>query len=152
VGGHKKYHLEGDALKHTLLVASEAAKRFGSGSLMHLVAILHDVGKIRHHVELPDGSFQYPHHSDGGADELGIFISEDLPEFQEIRWYVYHHIQPLFFPHDMSREEAKGIVEAPNDEWFDNLVGLVICDLNGSHAIDGPQSEKLAYLESLIQK
>ena len=151
VGGHAVYHLEGDALVHTLLVAKAAAERYGSGSFMELVAMLHDIGKIRHHQILPDGSFQYPHHADGGAEELKNFIPTDFEEFRHIQWLILNHIKPLFFPHTLSREEAKVKLSPPHEEWFDELMGLVICDLKGSQPLK-PQTDKITFLERLLRE
>ena len=64
VGGHTVYHLEGNALIHTLLVTEYAVWRWGKYTLMHLVALLHDVGKIKHHVKNGENDYSYPHHSD----------------------------------------------------------------------------------------
>ena len=154
VGGHTTYHLEGDALAHTLLVAEFAKQRWGKFSKMHLVALLHDVGKITHHVKNGENDFSYPHHADGGANELGNFIPEDIPEFNEVRWYVYNHIRPMFWDESITREEAKAKLRGRfNDQMFDNLIGLVICDLKGSMCIpevQQNQDKKIKFLESLI--
>ena len=154
VGGHTTYHLEGDALTHTLLVAEFAKQRWGKYSLMHCVALLHDIGKITHHVKHGEGDFTYPHHSDGGAEELGNFISEDLPEFEEIKWYVYNHIKPMFWAYNLTRDQAKAELHGNfDDQMFNNLIGLVICDLKGSMCIpevQQDQDKKIKFLESLI--
>ena len=73
IGGHKQFHLEGDAFYHTMLVVKAAERKFGKGHFMVLVALLHDIGKIYTSVCNGENDWSYPHHSDGGAKRLGNF-------------------------------------------------------------------------------
>ena len=159
VGGQKRYHQEPDALVHSALVAAEAVKIWGPNTLMVLVAWLHDLGKITAHVQKPNGDFSYPDHARVGGELLKEFISEELPQFTVIQWYIINHIRPLHWAGcDYSREEAMeslsnhSNLQVTND-MFDNLVRLSICDVLGAIPEDKDQQERtVKYLESLLKR
>ena len=153
IGGHKVYHLEGNALQHTQLVVSAAERRFGKGHFMVLVALLHDIGKIYTSVCNGPDDWSYPHHSDGGAKRLSNFISEDMPEFKAIQWYIFNHIRPLFWMgKDMNTEIELILKSVPEDgksycniSW---LRDLALCDLEGSKSVK-PQTQLIEFLQDL---
>ena len=159
VGGQTRYHQEGNALIHTIMVMIQAAIMWGADNLMVLVALMHDVGKITAHVRKPNGDFSYPNHAKVGAEMLGSFIDEALPEFPLIKWYVANHIRPLHWGGcGYDRNEAMEQVAnhsdiTVSDEMFDNLVKLAICDVLGSIPEDkGDQRRSVEYLESLLKR
>lgn len=153
IGGHKIYHLEGDAFHHTMLVVESAEKRFGKGHFMVLVALLHDIGKIYTSIRNGENDWSYPHHSDGGAMRLANFIPESTPEFYAIQWYIYNHIKPLFWRGKDMKTETKNILSRMPSKgkhlckmtW---LRDLALCDISGSHSVE-PQTELVNFLENL---
>lgn len=154
IGGHKKYHLEGDAFYHTMLVVDAAEKKFGKGHFMVLVALLHDIGKIYTSVCNGENDWSYPHHSDGGAMRLGNFLPESMPEFYAIQWYIYNHIRTLFWidSSDLVAEFKKILSKAPKRcrhlcrlAW---LRDLGLCDLEGSYSVE-PQTRLRNFLANL---
>ena len=151
IGGHKVYHLEGNAYKHTMMVAKEAGEMFGRFSFMHYIAFLHDIGKIYTSVCNGPDDWSYPHHSDGGALRLNRFIPFENENYITIQWYIFNHIKPLFFKG--TRQECMESIRgyAPfNDYMFNNLIKLVICDIKGSVSVN-PQTAKINYLNSLLK-
>ena len=153
IGGHKVYHLEGNALFHTMLVKQAAERKFGKGHFMVLVAVLHDIGKIYTSVCNGENDWSYPHHSDGGAMRLNKFIPETTPEFYAIQWYIYNHIRPLFWMgKDMKAETDLILSRLPAKgkhlcklSW---LRDLALCDIEGSHSVQ-PQTELKDFLTNL---
>jgi hypothetical protein len=153
IGGHKVYHLEGDAFHHTMLVMEEAEKKFGKGHFMVLVALLHDIGKIYTSVCNGENDWSYPHHSDGGAARLSNFIPESMPEYYAIQWYIYNHIKPLFWMGKDMNVETKNILsrvpqkgrELCKMTW---LRDLALCDIAGSHSVE-PQTALTNFLKEL---
>lgn len=151
IGGHKQYHLEGDAFTHTLLVWDAARERFHGEkicNLMEKVALLHDIGKI--YTAQPDAEFGnvYPNHSPKGAEVLENFYSTMNKDFSTIRWYVRNHIKPLFWK---EWKDATKIFPATNDTYLYNLGKLGLCDLEGSKPLnmrDWQQNHKL--LEKIV--
>lgn len=158
IGGHKEYHLEGNALVHTDLVVSEAEHKFGKGHFMVLVALLHDIGKIytsiNNEPENPNSmNWSYPHHSDGGAKRLNEFIPETMKEFKSIQWYIFNHIQPLFWiGKDINVEAEKIMSHVPNNDFnhckMSWLRDLAVCDIKGSYSVKS-QDQLINYLETI---
>lgn len=145
IGGHKKYHLEGNALKHSYMVFSEAQKMFPEDYTMQPTALLHDVGKIYSSIQNGEDDWVYPNHAAIGAAKLHCFIPKDLPEFEQIQWYIANHIKPLFWKED--KQDYSPLVEGCS---IRNLVKLVICDLQGSISAE-PQTALLKYLMKQIR-
>lgn len=149
IGGHKVYHLEGNALVHSQMVYEEACRLFDGDPLMTRVAALHDIGKIYTAIKRGENDWVYPDHALCGSFRgvLCKFISEDDPDFETIQWYIANHIKPLFW-------KEKGIDErilyrAPSEKCtIRNLAGLALCDVRGSISVE-PQVELENYLENI---
>lgn len=154
IGGHSTYHLEGNALKHTIMVYEEACKMYPDNEVMQKAALLHDIGKIYTSIEVAPGDWVYPDHSTCGSFKgiLCKFIDLKDPHFVDYQWLIRNHIRPLYW-------NKKGI--ATDNEVYgeldksictlNNLRNLAICDLKGSKAKDPKASEELiAYLNNLI--
>lgn len=157
IGGHKVYHLEGDAWTHTMLVIDEAKRMFPDEPLMWRVAALHDVGKIYTSIEQGPGDWVYPDHAMCGSFKgvLAKFISLDDEDFERIQWYIKNHIKPLFWPKELTRARtnrvrlsAMKIDYVPEGCSIRNLARLAVCDIRGSKSVED-QSEKIAFLLSL---
>lgn len=159
IGGHRKYHLEGDALVHTLNVIAEAKTLFKEDSLMVKVAALHDIGKIYTSIRHGEGDWEYPDHARCGSFRgvLCKFIPESDPDFRTVQWFIRNHIKPLFWL-DMygvaRREEMDSLLKQPEALadpercTIKNLAGLALCDIRGSVSAV-PQTELEEYLENL---
>lgn len=142
IGGHKLYHLEGDQLTHTKMVW-EYAKKCNYPWWLQNVCILHDIGKIFTSVCNGPDDWSYPHHSDGGARNLHLFIDEDSLWFEVYKWYIENHIKPLFWK---SLEDSKNLTPPPAgmEQYCTiyNLLRLVKADLEGSISADGNTETK----------
>ena len=147
IGGHKVYHLEGDALTHTMMVAQNGARMFGENSLMHLVCLLHDIGKIYTSVCNGPDDWSYPNHARGGAENLARFLPEDHPDFFKIRWYIANHIKPLFWRDNDAARKCFALC-VPDGCSVENLAKLAICDVEGSVSVE-PQTELIAFLRQI---
>lgn len=143
IGGHKVYHLEGNAYEHSLLVYEASKKRFPADPLMQKVALLHDIGKLYTGICHGPDDWEYPNHSVEGskAEVLGKFIPKTDPDFQKIQWYIRYHIKPLFWN---SPADAKKLVNLgmPDGCSVKNLAGLVLCDLEGSYCVQDPKIQE----------
>lgn len=144
IGGHKKYHLEGNALTHSIMVYDAMHKMFPGNSTMQLVALLHDVGKIYTSIQLSEDDWEYPDHSTCGAFRgiLCKFIAQDRLKFKEIQWLIRNHIKPLFW-------KQKGINADPTTGLdgkicnLSNLRWLAVADLKGSITANPQENEEL---------
>ena len=148
VGGHKVYHLEGDAQTHTMLVMLEAIKLFGIDSLMVLVALLHDVGKIYSSVCNGPGDWSYPNHARAGAENLDKFLPPSHPQFLVVQWYIANHIKPLFWRGKDLRSAIQAM-NVPTGASIVDLAKLAICDVLGSKSVE-PQNELLSFLWEFV--
>ena len=148
IGGHKVYHLEGDAYTHTMLVMLQAIKLFGIDSPMVLVAELHDIGKIYSSVCNGPGDWKYPNHAKIGAENLDKFLPTSYPEFFSVQWYIANHIKPLFW----RGKDLKIVIssmQVPEGCSIVALAELAICDILGSKSVE-PQDELLNFLQDFV--
>lgn len=153
IGGGRKYHREGNALTHTFLVFLEAMRMWPTEPKMWVVALLHDIGKLKAYYVKENGDWSYPQHAAAGVSMLSIFYPMDLDHYDEVRWYIGNHIKPLTWRNETyDRQTAKESLRGPvTDEMFDNLVRLAICDLRGSITADErDKEENIKYLQSLL--
>lgn len=148
IGGHKVYHLEGSAYEHTMMVADYSAHLFGVNSFMHLVALLHDIGKIYSSVCHGPDDWSYPNHAKAGAENLAKFIPQSHPDFSKIRWYIANHIKPLFW-RGKDLHTAIETLNVPDGCSVIDLAQLAICDIEGSYSIE-PQTELLEFLQDFV--
>lgn len=153
IGGHKVYHLEGNALEHTTLVVDAAYDYFNGDPFMVKVAALHDIGKIYTSIKHGENDWEYPDHALCGSMRgiLCKFIPETDPDFKDIQWYIKNHIKPLFWRgKDMAVEATKVLRDAPSARCtIKGLAGLAMCDIRGSLSLE-PQTELLAFLQTLV--
>ena len=148
IGGHKVYHLEGDAYTHTMLVMLQAIKLFGIDSIMVLVAALHDIGKIYTSICHGPGDWSYPNHAKAGAENLDKFLPVSHPEFFKVQWYIANHIKPLFWI-GKDLEEVIPSMNVPEGCSIVALAELAICDILGSLSTE-PQVELLTFLQDFV--
>jgi hypothetical protein len=157
VKGCKPFHLEGNALVHTLMVFREMYKLTKDMTMLD-AAFLHDIGKVytgRPRKDDPS-SWEYPNHSGKGAEVVDKFV--DYPEcisFQIniLQWIIGNHIRPLFWM-------KKGTIEVSPIPTFDiayynqlaserctvpKLALLALCDIRGSVSSE-PQKELERFL------
>ena len=153
IGGHKVYHLEGDALKHSLMVVEEAKKMFPNDYKMWLVALLHDIGKIYTSVCNGPDDWSYPNHAKAGAEHLAEFIPENHPDYKAIEWYIANHIKPLFWrgKKDKTLRREIFLLNCPEGCSIVKLAKLAICDIQGSRA-SVSQDELLAFLYKFVEE
>lgn len=157
VKGCKPFHLEGNALVHTLMVFQEMCK-LTKDSTMHAAAFLHDIGKVstgRPRKDDPN-SWEYPNHSGIGAEIVDKYIDyPDSLSFQTniLQWIIGNHIKPLFWM-------KKGRIDVSPVPTFDipyynqlvserctvsKLALLALCDIRGSISSE-PQKELERFL------
>lgn len=159
IGGHKVYHLEGNAYEHSLAVMENMFQLYlepgyiSNADFMMNVAILHDIGKIYTSICHGENDWEYPDHAQCGSFRgiLCKFIPEDDPDFKSYQWFIRNHIKPLFWKgKDLNAEFAKVMRDAPSDKCtIKNLVALAICDVLGSKSAV-PQDELIAFLTEII--
>lgn len=146
IGGHSKFHLEGDALTHSLLVWEAAKDIFWNNRVMQKAALLHDIGKIYTSIEIAPGDWIYPDHSVAGSLKgiLAKFVALDDLYFGDFQWLIRNHIRPLFWREKgVETEEVWGAKTHPEVCTLDNLRKLAICDLMGSKPLDPEASDQL---------
>jgi hypothetical protein len=158
IGGHKLYHLEGNALEHSLLVYYAACEMFRGNVFsiewhMQRVALLHDIGKIYTSIERAEGDWEYPDHSVCGSFKgiLCKFIDINDPHFIDYQWLIRNHIKPLFWRKNGTNLDTNPWEKDKLDPKLaniDNLRKLAICDLMGSKPVDGKAHlELIEYLK-----
>lgn len=156
IGGHIKYHLEGSALKHSLLVWNVSLDEFPDNWVMQRAALLHDIGKIYTSIKINENSWEYPDHSICGSFKgiLCKFIDVHDEHFVDYQWLIRNHIKPLFWgdkkgtPVDTNSFDKDRI--DTNICNLHNLATLAICDLKGSIAANPENSIKLInYLRTI---
>lgn len=163
IGGHKRYHLEGNALEHTKMVVKEAEKKFGADHFMCMVALLHDIGKIYTSFCHGQDDWTYPNHSTIGAEDeyLSRFVDRKNPMYGVYKWYILNHIKPLFWMNAVNEgkelkpilEEILATVPITNKRFctLENLRDLALCDIRGSISkVD--QTNLIEYLKSIPLK
>lgn len=131
IGGHKKYHLEGNALFHSRLVYEAAQKYWPEDTLLHRAALLHDIGKLFSSQNLGDNDWSYTGHAAAGAEHLGMFVDETDPDFEELRRLIGEHDKPLFW-HVKETPLEDLISQYGDDRFVLRLAKLGSCDLIGS--------------------
>lgn len=147
IGGCYKYHNEGSAFVHSLLVMQESFAFWGNNSPMNVIALLHDIGKIYTGRQKENGDWEYPNHCKVGAEHLLEFLPEELVDnewfIKNANFYISNHIKPLFwnkYP-DASCENK-------------NLARLAICDLQGSYPCveeKENQRKKIIFLQKFLE-
>lgn len=148
IGGHKLYHLEGNALEHSYLVWKASREVFPENRLMQKVALLHDVGKIYGSIKQGEDDWIYPDHSVIGSCRgiLCKFIPLEHPDFKEIQWFIRNHIKPLFWKKNgINFDSTEGLNKVCNAR---NLALLAVCDLMGSQTVD--EKKKQADIDYLL--
>lgn len=134
IGGHKEFHLEGNAYIHTLLV-------YATLHPLHLapLGLLHDVGKMYTSVRHNKHDWTYPYHSTEGGKRVHEFLSQETVNYfhnkyslslllQDYEWIIDNHIRPMF------AKSLDEILSLPNStpERVKILLILVLADLKGS--------------------
>ena len=147
IGGHKVYHLEGDAYKHTLLVM-ESAKSKNSPEWFINVCALHDLGKLYTSVCHGEDDWTYPNHSVSSAEHLNEFVPENDEMFPVYKWFIENHIKPLFWK---TLADTRNLTPIPQGYekycTIKNLLVLAVCDVEGSiSAFENPKREELLTL------
>jgi hypothetical protein len=159
VKGCKPYHLEGNALTHTLLVFKEMRKWAPMNGILQKAAFLHDIGKIYTGKPRKDDpeSWEYPNHSGVGADQVHLFLGDEEPSLNVkiYEWLIRNHIKPLFWK-SKGTIDTTPIPETDLDYIKRNctvhyLTLLAICDIKGSISTE-PQNELEDFLVSIYAK
>jgi len=149
IGGHKVYHLEGNAFKHSILVWKASKRLFRGDSFMQRVALLHDIGKICSSRRNGKDDWVYPNHSVMGGEILGKFIKETNPRFEEAKWYISNHIKPLFWKSILDAEKLQE--SAPANCQVQKLALLALCDLCGSYSTKEASEKNKPLIDLLIE-
>ncbi len=153
IGGHKVYHLEGNALYHTYLVWKEAKKRFlkEEEKFMIKVALLHDVGKIYTSIRHGKNDWEYPNHAESGAVNLYKFVSKSDPFYYTYQWYIRNHIKPLFWRYDCFDGFIVKTTDATSVHCKPYLLAeLAVCDIIGSKCIPEKKEEQKGRMWQLL--
>ena len=141
----KRYHKEGNALNHTLLVAKEMHKII-SNQLVHMddrdkrilmiSALCHDLGKATTtYLNPEDNDWHCKNHGLAGERITRnlIFNEPDYWMREEICWLVRHHMD---FHHILSKPEEKQIEEierlSKGNSTIEKLLWLNVADTLGS--------------------
>lgn len=151
IGGHKIYHLEGDALVHTAMVCENA---INDEEWFFNVCALHDIGKLYTSVCHGENNWTYPNHSTSGALHLSEFVDEEDYFFPVYKWFIENHIKPLFWK---TLEDSKNLTTVPAgyEEYCSvkNIIKLAIYDVNGSiSSIENPKKEELIQFYKLVKQ
>ncbi|WP_300382126.1 HDIG domain-containing metalloprotein [Clostridium sp.] len=128
-----KYHPEGNAWNHTMMVADEAAKikyKSEDGKVFMWAALLHDVGKPLT-TKVRNGRItSYDHDKVGErlAKEFLTFFINDNSYIDKICNLVRYHMHILYVVNNLPYKDMKGIKERTN---IKEVALLGLCDRLG---------------------
>lgn len=132
------YHMEGDVLVHTGMVADGLPAN--SSFALVMTAYLHDIGKpdTKEIVALPDGGHKvtFHRHEKVGA-EMARPITERLrfsnAEQHRMNWLIENHLAPF----NMGKMRSfASLVKLVNNPYFADLARLALADIAGSTPVD----------------
>lgn len=136
------YHMEGNALKHTVLVANGLPKN--TSVELCWAAILHDIGKHATRSEETDEDGHrkvhfYGHENISTSDAQTILTTNRFPAMsperrkgrQKIFDIVAHHIE-IFEFHKLGQGKAERFLDETAEYW-DELYALAVADIRASY-------------------
>jgi len=121
-----KYHTEGDAYRHTLMVL----KNSNPGVDNQIAALLHDVGKATTTTMLEDEIHSYGH------EEVGAEIAEAVLKrlrfendtIAKVKKMVRNHMRPHHLGRDSGTKAIRKFIRDVGDELVDSILALARAD------------------------
>lgn len=147
----ERYHAEGDALAHTILVLGEMRKLLPENPVALLAAWLHDFGKPATRWKRDDGRISFYRHEEIGAKMVpdicrGLGVNDS--DSETIEWLVRNHMKAHRFP-QMREFKQRELLVHPE---IDLLIALQEADSFGSIKANGEPRDSHREIFELARK
>ena len=134
-----------DVWEHTKLVVLQSAP----SPIVRWSALLHDIGKVRTRVMLPDGKVTFHRHAEVGArmwEPIAKRLAFDKPERHQIRFLIMHHLRANAYEPSWT-DAAVRRFDHEMGEHLDNLLELSCADVTSRRP--GRREEAIRNIEAL---
>jgi len=134
-----------DVWEHTKQVVLQSVP----SPIVRWAALLHDIGKVRTRVMLPDGKVTFHRHAEVGArmwEPIAKRLGFDKPERHEIRFLILHHLRANAYEPGWT-DAAVRRFDHEMGEHLDNLLELSCADVTSRRP--GRREEAIRNIEAL---
>jgi len=134
-----------DVWEHTKLVVLQSVPT----PIVRWSALLHDIGKVRTRVMLPDGKVTFHRHAEVGArmwEPIAKRLGFDKPERHQIRFLILHHLRANAYEPSWT-DAAVRRFDHEMGEHLDNLLELSCADVTSRRP--GRREEAIRNIDAL---
>jgi poly(A) polymerase len=134
-----------DVWEHTKQVVLQSAP----SPIIRWSALLHDIGKVRTRVMLPDGKVTFHRHAEVGArmwEPIAKRLGFDKPERHQIRFLILHHLRANAYEPGWTDAAVRRFDHEMGDH-LDNLLELSCADVTSRRP--GRREEAIRNIEAL---
>jgi poly(A) polymerase len=134
-----------DVWEHTKLVVLQSVPN----PIVRWAALLHDIGKVRTRVMLPDGKVTFHRHAEVGArmwEPIAKRLAFDKPERHQIRFLILHHLRANAYEPGWT-DAAVRRFDHEMGEHLDDLLHLSCADVTSRRP--GRREEAIRNIEAL---
>ena len=134
-----------DVWEHTKQVVLQSVP----SPIVRWAALLHDIGKVRTRVMLPDGKVTFHRHAEVGArmfEPIAKRLGFDKPERHQIRFLILHHLRANAYEPGWT-DAAVRRFDHEMGEHLDNLLDLSCADVTSRRP--GRREEAIRNIEAL---
>jgi len=134
-----------DVWEHTKQVVLQSVP----SPIVRWAALLHDIGKVRTRVMLPDGKVTFHRHAEVGArmwEPIAKRLAFDKPERHQIRFLILHHLRANAYEPGWT-DAAVRRFDHEMGEHLDNLLELSCADVTSRRP--GRREEAIRNIEAL---
>jgi poly(A) polymerase len=134
-----------DVWEHTKLVVLQSVPN----PIVRWAALLHDIGKVRTRVMLPDGKVTFHRHAEVGArmwEPIAKRLAFDKPERHQIRFLILHHLRANAYEPGWT-DAAVRRFDHEMGEHLDDLLDLSCADVTSRRP--GRREEAIRNIEAL---
>jgi poly(A) polymerase len=137
-----------DVWEHTKLVVLQSVP----SPIVRWAALLHDIGKVRTRVMLPDGKVTFHRHAEVGArmwEPIAKRLGFDRPERHEIRFLILHHLRANAYEPSWT-DAAVRRFDHEMGEHLDDLLDLSCADVTSRRP--GRREEAIRNIQALKER
>jgi poly(A) polymerase len=134
-----------DVWEHTKQVVLQSVE----SPVVRWAALLHDIGKVRTRVMLPDGKVTFHRHAEVGArmfEPIARRLGFDKPERHQIKFLILHHLRANAYEPGWT-DAAVRRFDHEMGEHLDNLLDLSCADVTSRRP--GRREEAIRNIEAL---
>jgi poly(A) polymerase len=137
-----------DVWEHTKQVVLQSVEN----PVVRWAALLHDIGKVRTRVMLPDGKVTFHRHAEVGArmwEPIAKRLAFDKPERHEIRFLILHHLRANAYEPSWT-DAAVRRFDHEMGQHLDDLLELSCADVTSRRP--GRREEAIRNIEALKER